>query len=300
VGNVNKPDFFLVGAPKCGTTAIYEYLRQHPDIFMPWQKERPYFSKDFYTPWNIPDLDAYLELFAGRRSEKKIGDAVASYLYSKRAAAEMGQVCPEARIIIMLRNPVEMIYSLHSQLVYNGDEPLTEFELALNAEEERKQGLQIPEGSYPVQSLFYREVGKYCEQIERYIAQFGRNNIHIIIHDDLRKDPLKVYQGLLSFLEVDRSFEPRLTVVNANKTVRSPGLRRFLRKPPKPLMWLSRPIPRRWRWAIESGIRRLNSRYQPRRAMDPELRRRLQTEFAAEVQQLSNLLNRDLSHWSRD
>src|SRR3990172_12275584 len=196
---MRNPDFFIAGAPKSGTTAMYMYLKQHPEIFMPEKKESHFFSTDLKSPMFIRDKEIYLSLFSGAKDEKRVGEASVWYLYSKNAASEIKEFSPSASIIIMLRNPVDMLYSQHSQFLYNCNENISSFEEALNAEEDRRRGLRIPPGVHFVESLFYRETVQYTEQVERYFNIFGRENVHIIIYDDFRNNTANVYRESLRF-----------------------------------------------------------------------------------------------------
>ena len=294
-----------MGAPKCGTTALYEYLKQHPQVFMPEEAKEPnFFGSDFQNPFFIRDESAYLALFAGARSERRIGEASIWYLYSKRAASEIKSFAPAARIIIMLREPVEMLHALHSQLLFNGDEDEADFEAALAAEDDRKAGLKLPRNPQIVEALFYRDVVKYAEQVERYFNVFPETQVKVIIYDDLKQDAAKVYRETCAFLDVDTEFRPKFRVVNRNKRVRSQRLLRFTRQPPSILPgWAKGLAPLQARkdlmWKVVKAARRLNTRYEERTPMSSDLRKRLQSEFAPEVERLSLLLGRDLSHWSR-
>jgi len=305
---MRKPDFFIVGAPKCGTTAMQYYLSQHPDIFMPEAKP-PYFKgKELHffgsdLKFRRPSLseEDYLSYFREAKDEKRVGEASVWYLYSKLAAIEIKECCPRASIIIMLRNPVDMIYSLHSQQVYNRNEDITSFREALQAEYERKKGLRIPKTVHLVEGLFYRETVKFSEQVKRYFDVFGRENVQIIIFDDFKADTAGVYKNTLRFLGVDDSFEPEFKVINPNKVVRSKALREFLHDPP-PMARMARKIgkrlvPKPLRQQIMEGLQRINIKYAPRPPMDPDLRHQLQEEFKPEVEKLSELLGRDLNFW---
>ncbi|MFQ5570582.1 MAG: sulfotransferase, partial [Rhodothermales bacterium] len=118
-----RPDFFIVGAPKCGTTAMFRYLQEHPEIYLP-KKEFHHFGSDLRPPnyqGRNRDRAVYLSLFAGVTTEKRIGEASVWYLYSKKAAREIKAFAPEADVIIMLRNPVEMMYSLYSLFLWVRD-----------------------------------------------------------------------------------------------------------------------------------------------------------------------------------
>jgi hypothetical protein len=298
---LRRPDFFIVGAPKSGTTAMNDYLKRHPEIFMPDRKEPHFFGTDLVAHTFIRDEERYLSLFSGARDEKRVGEASVWYLCSKRAAQEIKELCPSAGIIVMLRDPVEMLHSQHSQFLYNGNEDITDFEAALDAEEDRKRGLRIPRGVQPVEGLFYRESVRYAEQLGRYFEAFGRENVHVIIFDDFEQDTAGVYRRTLEFLDVDDvNFRPEFEIVNPNKRTRSHALRRFLRRPPSPVWALSRIVlPRPLRRRTIEGLRRYNVSYEERAPMEPGLERRLRAELAPEVEHLEELLGRDLSGWIR-
>ncbi len=208
-----------------------DYLNQHPEIFMCKIKESHFLGTDLYSL--IKDESEYLQLFSEARDEKRIGESSVWYLYSKHSAQEIEAFCPSARIIIMLRSPVDMIYSLHSQLLYVGIEDLEDFEEALSVEEDRKKGLRLPEKPSFIEGLFYREVGKYTDQVQRYVDVFGWEKIKIIIYDDFKSDTAGSYRETCEFLGVDSEFEPEFRVINPNKRVRSKAARSFLADPPR-------------------------------------------------------------------
>ena len=295
---MRKPDFFIVGAPKCGTTALNDYLQAHPEIFIPAKKEIHFFGADLQFQRPRVTLPEYLSYFAPVQREKRVGESSVWYLYSQQAAVEIRAFSPAARIIIMLRNPVDMMYSLHSQRVYNDNENLVNFEEALAAEAERQQGKHLYQSALNTMGFFYRAAATYTPQVQRYFAVFGRERVHVIIFDDFKDATAEVYRQTCEFLEVAPQFQPEFRIVNANKGVHSTALRSFLRDPPGPVRWLQQlwslsPV----RLGLRSKIRQLNTRYESRPSMDPELQWRLQAEFAPEVERLSALLGRDLSHW---
>ncbi|BBO19070.1 ABC-type transporter Mla [Candidatus Brocadia pituitae] len=296
------PEFFIVGAPKCGTTAMQEYLRQHPDIFMPDMKEIHHFADDLLKH-DDPFLnrDRYLSLFAGAHEHQLIGEASVYHLFSQNAARNINSFCPNAKIIIMLRNPVDMLYSRHAQLVYNGAEDILDFEASLAAEEKRRNGELIPKNIRIEKKLLHREVVKFTEQVTRYFDIFGRDHVHVIIYDDLRKDTAKVYRETLRFLDVDVSFQPDFKVINPNKRVRTRTLQHVLKTPPSLVHTIGKLlIPQSCRNLLLNGLKKLNTQYVPRQPMSPDLRRRLQEEFTPEIKNLSELMGRDLTHWCTD
>ena len=221
------------------------------------------------------------------------------YLYSKCAAAEIKEFCPEARIIIMLRDPVEMLHSKHSQSIFSGNEVINDFEEALEAEADRRLGRRIPRGVKLDATLFYRDIGRYAEQVQRYFDVFGRENVHVIVYDDFQDDTASVYRETLRFLGVDQEFQPCFEVKNPNKVVRNHVLHRILRSPQSPLVRIGRLIvPFRFHRKVTVAFRGIYTSYVPRPPMNPGLRLRLQAEFAPEVERLSELLGRDVTHWS--
>jgi len=303
---MKKPDFFIVGAGKSGTTAMYEYLKQHPEIFMPEVKEPRYFGSDLWDRFPHfrlfyrPTEQEYLSYFADAKNEKRIGEATPNYLTSKLAAREIKEFCPSARIIIMLRNPINVLYAAHSQALYDGTENISDFTTAIHAgQEERRRLAGTPDRPF-VDKYYYRELVKFSEQVKRYFDVFGRDNVHIIIFDDFKANTLKVYKDTLRFLDVDDSFEPEFKVINPNKALRSRALRDFLIDPPPIIKKLGKHLfPKPLRQQIMRGLYRINTKYTPRPPMDPELRRQLQEQFKPEVERLSELLGRDLTLWCR-
>lgn len=298
--NKQRPDFFIVGAPKSGTTAMNEYLRQHPQIFMAEPKDTTFFGSDLNFLQPRISADRYRLLFRGANSVIRVGETSVWYLYSKRAAQEIKAFSPDAKIIVMLRNPVDMLYAQHSEFLYNLNEDITSFEEALDAEEDRKRGERIPKQAHLVEGLFYRETAKYAEQLERYFDIFGRENVHIIIFDDFKRDTLRVFCETLGFLGVDSSFRPEFRVINSNKTFRHRALQKFFITPPLLLPKILNkitPPPFQGRFFVK--LMKLNTRYVKRPSLDPILRRRLQAEFQPEVKRLGKLLGYDLSRWCR-
>ena len=289
---MRKPDFFIVGAPKCGTTAMNRYLGQHPEVFMPEIKEIHYFGSDLRVH-NDMSLKSYLSIFKNAGEARRVGETSVWHLYSKVAAREIKEFEPEARIIIMLRNPVDKIHSSHSYALYHGSETIPDFRAALEAEKYRREDPATPIG------VLYKEAMDYTEQVQRYVDAFGWQKVHVIIHDDLRNDPVGTYQKALEFLDVDPGFVPSFNVVNPNKRSRSRKVQSLLSRPPQALRVAGRSVlPRQLRYGVMQKLKKFNSRDEPRSSMDPELRKSLQKEFAPEVERLSRLLERDLTHWN--
>lgn len=296
-----RPDFFVVGAFKCGTTALYEYLRQHPEIFMPFHKEPLYFGDDLTRRYGRMSEADYQALFREARPGQRVGEASSWYLYSTSAAREIAAYAPGAQIIAMVRNPVDVMHAEHSQLRFNVEEDIADFGAALDAEPARRRGERLPPGPLRPETLYYRHSVRFAEQLERYLAVFGADRVHVVVFDDFRDDTAAAYRGVLEFLGVDPGFQPDFSVRNPNKQVRFPLLQRLVYQPPGLLLRL---VPRLRRFPLVHRVRdlvlRANSAAERREAMDPELRRRLTAELAPEVERLGRLIGRDLSAWSAE
>jgi hypothetical protein len=277
------------------------YLSQHPEVFFPRIKEPHFFGSDLVFKRPRMTKEQYLALFSQATGEKRVGEGSVWYLFSRVAAREIKDFCPSAKIIIMVRNPVDMMYSLHSQRLYGDDECVLDFAEALAAEEDRKRGLRLYQNARNHMGFFYREAATYTPQIRRYLDVFDRGQVKIIVFDDLRHDMAQVYREVCQFLEVRTDFRPRFVVVNPNKQVRSHALRSLLRYTPKGVQWLSRTlVPHQLRRKVRKGMKQFNTVYTSRPPLAPELRRRLQAEFLGEVERLSEMIGRDLTHWCRD
>jgi hypothetical protein len=297
---MRKPDFFIVGAPKCGTTAIQDYLRLHPEIFMPEAKELHFFGSDLRFSYGRLSEKEYLSYFKHAKDEKRVGEASVWYLYSKKAACEIKEFNSSSKIIIMLRNPVDVLYSLHSRLLYNGSEDIVDFKAALEAEEDRKRGLRIPKTVIVVDALYYRDTIRYTEQVRRYFDVFGRENVFVIIFEDFKDKTAEVYKETLSFLRVNEDFQPAFRIVNPNKRIRSKFLRNLLINPPQMAQSFAKVLlPHKLRRVLVEALWSYSTILEPRPPIDSVLRKSLQAEFASEVESLSDLLGRDLTHWTK-
>jgi hypothetical protein len=298
ISNYRRPNLFLVGAPKSGTTAMYRYLADHPRIFMAPVKEPHFFGSDLINRYGTQDPDRYAKLFSGAGNARLVGEASVWYLVSTRAAIEIKEHSPAARIVIMLRDPVDMLHSLHAQRLYTGNENIVDFSAALDAESDRARGDRIPLRCHVVQGLLYRRVVDYAAQVQRFFDAFGRAQVHVIIYDDFKTDPAAVYRQLLTFLAVEDDGRSNFAVHNASKRPRSLIANRFIKKPSGAVRQLAR------RFLSEDQKRRLGrwliahtAVHAPRPTLDPHIRDRLRREFTPKVRELEALLSRDLRSW---
>ena len=220
VGRV--PDFFIVGHPKSGTTALYEMLRAHPQIFLPANKEPWYFAQELHLrppprPAGIAaTLEQYLATFAPAGPDQRVGEASAMYLWSRTAAERIAAVAPGARIIAILREPASFLRSLHLQFLETHVESEPDFRTALALEPARREG-KVPEHTYWPLALHYSEYVRYAEQLRRYRERFGAERVLVLVYDDFRRENEATVRGVLRFLEVDDTLP--LELVEANPTV---------------------------------------------------------------------------------
>jgi len=233
------PDFFVVGHAKCGTTALYEALRRHPQIYMSWDKEPQFFARNESTGQAATERLAetgrrtlsfhdYLSLYEAARPEQRIGDASTFYLWSRRAPARIAQAQPGAKIIAMFREPASFLRSLHLQMIQNEVESEKDLRKALALESERRQGRRLPRNSHWPEALFYSERVKYREQLERFDALFPPTQMLVLIYDDFLADNAATIRRVLKFLEVAEDAPLEVPTANPTVDVRTPGLKHAL------------------------------------------------------------------------
>jgi hypothetical protein len=310
---LRAPDFFIVGHHKCGTTALYEMLRLHPQIYMPDIKEPWFFARDLSlrfptATWLPTTLEEYLSLFAGASPEQRTGEATPSYLLSRTAAASIADLQPDARIIAILREPATFLRSLHLQSVRNHAETETDFRKALALEEARRQGEAIPREAARPEELLYSEHVRYVEQLRRYHAVFPPEQVLVLIYDDFRADNEGTVRRVLRFLEVDDRAPIETTEANRTVGVRSVRMYELVRS-----LYLGRgPAARAAKATIKTltpeqarrdGMVALRRRvlYGKPPAADEDLMREQRHRFKGEVAALGDYLGRDLvKFWGYD
>jgi hypothetical protein len=298
-GSASKmPDFFIVGHHKSGTTALYEMLRSHPEIYMPELKEPLFFARELH-PGLRPDdpqpdtLEEYLALFTPARAGQRTGEASPSYLRSRTAAARIAELAPDARIVAILREPAGFLQSMHLELLKDHMETEKSFRKAL-AREERERHTK------PV--LWYSaERVQYAEQLRRYHEAFGSEQVLVLIYDDFRADNEGTVRQVLRFLDVDATAPILSSEANRTVLVRSPRMYEFMRS-----LYLGRgPAARALKPTIKAlssqqlrrtGLRELRNRvlYGKPPAADEQLMLELRRGFKAEVEALSEYMGRDL------
>lgn len=299
-----RPSFYILGAPKCGTTALYQWLAAHPGVFLP-AKELHFWGGDLHHRRPPMRREDYEARFAAARPDQRVGEVAVWYLMSEAAPQELLTYTPDARVIAMLRSPIELLPSLHAQLRYSGDEDLAELPAALAAEAERRAGRRIPPSTHagleapPDEALLYRRVVDFAPQLRRWRAAFGPDRVLVLLHEELKADPQALWRRVVDFIGADPGFSPDFGVVNPNKSARSHGARKLIQG----LRWgpWNRLVPRgRLRTAFRRGFERLqalNTRVEARAPLDPAFRARLLQELEPGIAALEQELGRPLPGW---
>jgi hypothetical protein len=297
------PNFFIIGAGKSGTTALYRYLRQHPDVYLPDVKEPRFFAHDpddqtVYAGPNaerlmdsvVKDLPAYESLYEGVTREKAVGDASPAYLSSPVAARAIRERVPDARIVAVLRDPAERAYSQFIDNVRNGWEEERDFERVLALRHRRELERWWRKWDYVGHGFYHRH-------LTRYFEAFEPQQIRIYLYEDLDRDSRAVLQDLLHFLEVDPSVGLDVSARhNVSGVPRNQRLGRLLSDPNPARAALKALLPAGARARLRS---RLESGNLHKPAMSAEARAQLAEIYAEDIKRLEALLDRDLSHWCR-
>ncbi|MEZ6062252.1 MAG: sulfotransferase [Planctomycetaceae bacterium] len=305
------PNFFVIGAPKCGTTALTEYLRQHPRVFISNPKEPRFWCSDLKNNpraerWLVTtdNVNGYLKLFRTATADHlAVGEGTTLNLYSAAAVPRILEFNPQARFIVMVRNPVEMFHSWHSYLVRQFHEDVTCPEKAWSLQADRQQGRHIPQNCDIPEKLQYRKIIALGEQLERLLQTVPGERVRVVVYDDFAADPGTEYARTLDFLEVPHDGRTDFPRVNEAFTYRFPWLAKRLLSPPRPVLhafrWLQTHLPApmavRLRHKTLSAMR--TGAGKPR--LPETLRNLIAREMRDDVVRLGELLNRDLAHWTR-
>lgn len=302
---MNLPNLFIIGAPKCGTTSMVKYLNSHTDIFMA-DGEPHYFGRDIKFHHFKMSEKKYLKQFKDVKNEKIIGEKSTWYLFSEYAAKEIYEFNPEAKIIIQLRNPVEVAYSLYCHSYYRyGRENVDDFEKALDMEPLRKKGKKVPSSVRFKEQLFYTEVPKYSNQIKRYVDCFGWDHIKLIFFEDLKSNPQNVYSETLKFLGLNDIYLPEFTIENKSKKMKNRMLNRmigqYIVEGLRPYKYqFNKLIPSSLMNFLKNNIAKIsewNSEEFEAGPISPKVQKRLLEKFETDVLNLNSMIEKDVTHW---
>lgn len=287
-----RPNFFILGAPKCATTSMTGWLQTHPLVFIPTIKEPHFFNTD--DRCLIQTLAAYERLFSAATSKHRaIGEASVWYLSSEVAVANILAYQPQARFIVMLRNPIEMAPALHSEMLLSGHENVRDFYEAWLLQEQRRKGQKRPVFTWATRRLQYGPACSLGVQLRRLLAAVGRERVLTILLDDIILNPRQVYLEALQFLGLDDDGRVEFPALNTSRNLRCPRLVRAL--------FILGQLSARYKIGANSGfLQRLMNRCfreSPRHAIAPATQDMLREYFTADIHLLARLLGRNLDHW---
>lgn len=295
---MTRPNLFIVGAPRSGTTSMFNYLKAHPEIAMGARKEPHFFSDDLIDPDFVRDEADYLAIFRERGDRPFVGEGSVWYLYSHRAAKRIHEFNPDARIIALLRNPVDMLPSIHTHHVYTGYQAVEDFVTAYHSHGMVRERC----GSFR-SHLDYSKVARYGDQLERFFGRFSREAIHVSLYDDLKSDASQVYGSIIDFVGLRPGHELAFKRLNRQRRIRSEAVARLHRRmtsrmaaSPSPS---TRPgaVLRKGVAVVNRLIGRLNAAEITSRPLTPRMRREIIADYRHDILKLSDLIGRDLSHW---
>lgn len=294
-----KPNFLIIGAAKAGTTAIHNYLRQHPEIYMSSVKEPMFFafegekvnfrgSRSHNINNSITCIKDYESLFDGVTKEIAIGESSPIYLYNQKAPGRIHHHLPDAKIIAILRDPAERAYSHYLMLVRNGVEKPDKFMEALHNERSQIMNQFLP-------AIPYVGGGFYYSQLKRYFNLFDREQIKIYLYEDLRLDSQKLLKDIFGFIGVATAFSPDVSVKHNVSGVPKNRFIKTLMNQDNPLKLVAKSLlPQKFRKNIYSQINQLNM---DKPTIPDEAKHCLQSIYKSEILNLQELIQRDLSAW---
>jgi Sulfotransferase domain len=289
---MRKPNFFILGAPKCGTTSLAAWLGEHPEIFMPKLKEPHFFNTD--DRQGVATLSDYESLFRGATGRHvAVGEASVWYLFSTEAVRNILRYQPQARFIVMVRNPVEMAPALHQEMLLSGHENVSNFQDAWNLQTERRQGRSLPPLGWARRRFLYGGCCALGAQLNRLLADVSKDAVLVVVLDDMNDNPRREYLRVLQFLGVKDDGRNEFPVHNKARMPRWPGVARFLFI----MIQIRRKLGFKAGLNLWNIISRLNKIETPRPSLPPESTAALRKYFAGDVELLSQLLGRNLSYW---
>ncbi len=290
-----KPNLFVIGAPKCGTTSLCHYLESHNEICFSEPKEAKYFHTDFNKEHRLYfNEKEYLKIFKTITPKTKIiAEGTVWYLYSKNAIQNILDYNKNAKFIVMVRNPIDLAYSLHSQLLYGGDENIESFYDAWKLQKKRFKGKNIPPFCRDSKSLQYGEIAKLGRQVERLFSLVNKENIHIITFEDFKDHTKTVYNDVLNFLNVEEDNRSNFPKINENKKISNMVLAQLIYF----FAFIKRSLGISRSFRIWHLLQPLIAKKNKREKLDKKFRDELKAFFKDDIIILSKLISKDLRHW---
>ena len=308
---------FIVGAPRCGTTSLSKYLKAHPQVGFARIKEPHFFAQNDLTALADDELRdvvrrQYLDrYFRGREACPLLAEGSVTYLYFPDQLQPILRLWPRAKFVVGVRNPLQMIPSLHQRLIHNGDENERSFRRAWELVPERRAGRSIPSRCADPRALDYWEIGQLGKHVDRLFDAVGRERCFVSVFDDLAREPARHYKQLLDFLELSDDGRTDFRANRESKGVRFIWLQRLLMRPPRRAIKVLGSHNYQERFDVEKPPRPIAERMLKLRKrvlewnqaparkpdMDAELLAEMKDMFRDDVALLSRLIGRDLNHW---
>ncbi|MFY0606784.1 MAG: sulfotransferase [Cyclobacteriaceae bacterium] len=302
---IKEPNFLVIGAGKSGTTSLYEYLNEHPEVFMSPIKETNFFALEGeqledqendpeqmrHYPWSITDQESYSDLFKDAGDHQAIGEVSPMYLYSKKAAFAIKKRMPRVKLIAILRQPTERLYSRYLHLAREGRTLSSDIEDALD----RK-------------SIWWKrndlvQEGFYHSHLNHYFNLFSEEQIHIVLYEDFRNNPQNVIEGIYKFIGVDPCFMPSMdTEYNVSGFVANANVDKIIGQNSMVKSMIVKAAPSLAKYLsesrkVKSWVNQLRNRNLRRPPLSARLKRQINEIYSTEIIRLQVLINRDLSHW---
>jgi len=300
------PNFMIIGAGKSGTTSLYEYLKEHPEVYMSPVKETNFFAVEGETlvdakadpnqmnhyPWSITDRAAYEDLFKDVKGEKAIGEVSPMYLYTPEAARKIKATIPNVKLVVILRNPIDRLYSRYLHLARENRLPSHDFSDALD-----KNSIWWKRNDLVQEGLYFKHLSIYFEL-------FDQSQLKVFTYDELRKNPKKVIAELYDFIGVDATFQPDMSAeYNVSGFIKNKFADQLIGQNSLIKKTIAKASPRLLdavtnntnikKWI--NGLRKKNLEKKP---LDPTMRTQLlQLAYQEDINSLQSLLKIDFSNW---
>lgn len=291
------PRAYILGAPKCGTTALAHYLSEHPAIAFSRVKEPHFYADDLEGLKTARDLDAYRAGFPAAEGTRLLMEGSVWYLYSQMAVANILAARPDARFVVMLRDPVRMVPSLHRQLLNAVDESVEDLERAWSLSEDRLAGRNVPRSCRAAATLAYTRTAMFGAMIERLYRAAGRERCLVLFQEEMRYDAASVYARTLDFLDMPHDGRTDFTPVNEAQRPRSRALQWMLHRGRPIREAVSTPIKGllgKESLGLQSRLRRANMVKTGAAVLTPAMSGRIAAHYAGDMRHLGRLLGRDL------
>lgn len=297
---MREPNFFIIGAPKCGTTSVYFWLSEHPEIYMSPVKEPNFFSGDICRKQKVESIEGYKKLFeAANPDHKVVGEASTTYMMSETAVPKIEKRYDTPKYLVLIRNPVSMAHSLYRHLVATGAEHIGNFEKAWNMSNMRREEKRVNSIPISPKMLDYKKACKLGEQIERLKKVVRNKRLKVINIEDIKENTQKEYKKIINFLGLKSYGRTKFDKKNQAKKRTSGTLHRMVRKVGN----LSNRVKKRLGIPVYRGtgitkkIIKANTKKTKKPKLNKEMKREMKKYFEEDIKKLQKVTNINLSNW---